>query len=1109
MSLDTSAAPYTAITDFYRLILQRDPDDAGLQYWLAAASGGKSLSDIEHAIIASAEAQTFVDPIVRFYQASFGRVPDKAGLDYWVDHVANGSMSLKNVADAFVNSPEFVGAHPNGAVVTAEYIASLYQSALGREGAASEIQWWLDAVKTPGSGYGTCGDVLLGFVQSPEFIQRSDAAVDNFLADAGDGSATYTGALMPSNVPPGGTGSGGTGGGTGGGGTGGGTGGGGTGGGTGGGGTGGGTGGGGTGGTPVPPPPVIGHVSGASGYDAGFTVTTGAAVTVTVGGTVLDAAALGAKFDKGSANGLDTYTAKAGAFAGSEAVSVSATVTDSSGKTSTATVLALDPIDTTAPDAPTVSHLVGTGGFDAGFTVPAGAAIVVTVNGSALTPAQLTTDFTKSSANGVDTYTEKAGAFTGADTVVVAATLTDAAGNTSQATALTLNHSPPPPTSHVVNIESGADLTAANASTYAAYDTLDVSGGSGTYDVSLVDNFKHFQIDAGIKGAQTGAISLVNLPSTSVTFDILSAKSQNLSTNQDLSISLKNETGLSDSVTLNLTSVDGDDDGVIEGAITTGVVTINGFEHVTVNANVSSPDAGIAASQYSETTTLIAHDLRTLTISGNASVWVKGTGTVGNDQLGDVTASQLSTIDAHQATGNVTVDYSLGHGVSYLGSAGVDTITTSDGGTVYGAGGNDRVTLALHTIPATPATPAVQEVQTLTLAGNTLAGAADSGTNTVSVTIGGVIVTTAPVDIGDKAAVVDALKTAIEADAMAKGLVDVTTGSSGDGVGGAYEVQTLTFGDVTGTPNASSDRVTLTIGTHEYLSNPVDLNNKAAVASDLAAMVNADPNATAAATVSGTALVLTYKVKGDVVDLATFNGDPAGTFGAIAGTVAETTKGAPPTGASPTDQLILTYKLAGDATTATFNGDADADGLGQAATAATGSFVETTKGALEVPGTPASTASAGLQADTLVYKAASDAQVTDDHSGHLAASNAGTVETIVNFTSAADAAAANMAGGTTAYHHDVLDFKAFGFTDLSSNGVLTLASADPFSGSFPASQTDFFREGGEHHDVAVSQFGGNTYVFVDANHDGNFSAAGDMVLKLAGTHALSAADFVV
>jgi len=195
--------------------------------------------------------------------------------------------------------------------------------------------------------------------------------------------------------------------------------------------------------TTAPSAPTVSHLADPanSSFDAGFTVAAGAAVTVTVNGTALTAAQLAADFTKGTAGGLDSYTAKSNVFAGTETIAVSATLTDAAGNTSGAGTLTLNPVDTTAPSAPTVSHLAdpANSSFDAGFTVAAGAAVTVTVNGTPLTSVQLAADFTKGTAGGLDSYTAKSNVFAGTETIAVSATLTDAAGNTSGAGTLTLN----------------------------------------------------------------------------------------------------------------------------------------------------------------------------------------------------------------------------------------------------------------------------------------------------------------------------------------------------------------------------------------------------------------------------------------------------------------------------------------------------------------------------------------------------------------------------------------------------------------------------------------------------------------------------------------------
>ena len=223
--------------------------------------------------------------------------------------------------------------------------------------------------------------------------------------------------------------------------------------------------------TTAPSAPTVHDLVNASNstYDAGFTVDAAAAVTVQVNG---NAVTLSDYFAMSSAGGIDTYTAKPGAFDGSESVVVSATQTDAAGNTSAAGTLTLNhPIDTTAPSAPTVHDLVNASNstYDAGFTVDAAAAVTVQVNGNAVT---LSDYFAMSSAGGIDTYTAKPGAFDGSESVVVSATQTDAAGNTSAAGTLTLNHpidttAPSAPTVH--------DLVNASNSTYDAGFTVDAA----------------------------------------------------------------------------------------------------------------------------------------------------------------------------------------------------------------------------------------------------------------------------------------------------------------------------------------------------------------------------------------------------------------------------------------------------------------------------------------------------------------------------------------------------------------------------------------------------------------------------------------------------------
>ena len=142
------------------------------------------------------------------------------------------------------------------------------------------------------------------------------------------------------------------------------------------------------------------------------------------------------------ANAIYTAVARDGAFDGTESLTLTAILTDTAGNQSeAATTLTPQSIDTTAPDAPTLLAVADTDNslFDQGFTVTEGSDVVVKVDGTSLTSAELTEKFLKTTADSVDTYTAKVGTFTGTESVSVDATLSDAAGNQSEAaTTLTL-----------------------------------------------------------------------------------------------------------------------------------------------------------------------------------------------------------------------------------------------------------------------------------------------------------------------------------------------------------------------------------------------------------------------------------------------------------------------------------------------------------------------------------------------------------------------------------------------------------------------------------------------------------------------------------------------
>ncbi|WP_417539508.1 DUF4214 domain-containing protein [Marinobacter sp.] len=108
----------------------------------------------------------------RLYQAAFDRQPDLAGLNYWVDRIDAG-MTLQDVARSFVRSAEFeanYGAHPSHEAL----VTGFYLNVLARTPESAGYAYWLGEMSAGVSE----SDVLAFFSESPENRIRVNGALD-------------------------------------------------------------------------------------------------------------------------------------------------------------------------------------------------------------------------------------------------------------------------------------------------------------------------------------------------------------------------------------------------------------------------------------------------------------------------------------------------------------------------------------------------------------------------------------------------------------------------------------------------------------------------------------------------------------------------------------------------------------------------------------------------------------------------------------------------------------------------------------------------------------------------------------------------------------------
>ena len=238
----------------------------------------------------------------------------------------------------------------------------------------------------------------------------------------------------------------------------------------------------------------------------------------------------------------------------------------------------------------------------------------------------------------------------------------------------------------IINITDGATLDAAGAAKISNFETLDVSGGKGNYDVSL-KSFATVQIDEAINGALAANIDFKNAPDN-FTFTVKSKANTNANFDvaNNTTVTLKDATG-PDVLTINGVISDGNKDNTADGSIDLKTVTAAGFETVNINATAALADGGIAGltgAAHTLTVDLAATDATALNISGDVSTVVT-----------DNDIKKVASIDASTSTGNVTIDNSASTvAVSYQGAEGVDTYTAGALGTaIAGNKGADAIDL--------------------------------------------------------------------------------------------------------------------------------------------------------------------------------------------------------------------------------------------------------------------------------------------------------------------------------------------------------------------------------------------------------------------------------
>ena len=180
------------VTDMFNTFFNRAPDSGGLAFWvdqlnaglprevaLAAFMFSTEFSDFTLQIFANQQTRAEVDTLTDFYRGLLARLPDNAGFNYWIGRFraaqcqgsAQVTGEVEAISSAYATSPEYA----NRSRTDAQYVGDLYNSFLRRGGDLPGVAYWIGQIA---NGTQTREQVRVQFKNSAEFAARVSAIVN-------------------------------------------------------------------------------------------------------------------------------------------------------------------------------------------------------------------------------------------------------------------------------------------------------------------------------------------------------------------------------------------------------------------------------------------------------------------------------------------------------------------------------------------------------------------------------------------------------------------------------------------------------------------------------------------------------------------------------------------------------------------------------------------------------------------------------------------------------------------------------------------------------------------------------------------------------------------
>ena len=228
-------------------------------------------------------------------------------------------------------------------------------------------------------------------------------------------------------------------------------------------------------------------------------------------------------------------------------------------------------------------------------------------------------------------------------------------------------------------VTNGAWLDANAADVYTGFETLEIGGGTGPYDMENLPGLTAVTI-----GAALAADADITNAVADTTVTLNAEESTDLVLGNALTYALADATGTEDAIAPPLNALEGNDDTVADGIVTVDDLTADDIETFNIVSNVAEIDDEITNLDYTNLISALAGDaVETINVSGNANL-----------EITALTAAALNKIDANTLTGALTVDASAADGVEFIGGAGNDDYTgTAGGDTITGGAGADLIAL--------------------------------------------------------------------------------------------------------------------------------------------------------------------------------------------------------------------------------------------------------------------------------------------------------------------------------------------------------------------------------------------------------------------------------